>query len=107
MVYEEFQSYGNMVGVSTITSITWNGRYIQSSLDQNKEVIPIFRKDIKKNICGSARTKDKDIRASLIERFGVVGTKGSQGFFYGFKSDIWSAYALGVTYIDFKKRGVL
>lgn len=107
MAYEEFQSYGGMVGKSTIVSITWNGRYIQSTTDKKAEVIPIFRKDVKKNICGSAKTKDKDVRASLIERFGIVGTKYQQGFFYGFKSDIWSAYAVAVTYIDFKKKGQL
>ena len=32
LVYEEFQSYGMSVGKSTITSITWNGRFIQAAV---------------------------------------------------------------------------
>ena len=42
----------------------------------------------------------KQARQALIDRFGVVGTKSNKGWFYGFKSDIWSAYAVGVTYHD-------
>jgi hypothetical protein len=33
-----------------------------------------------------------------------VVTIKDQGWFYGFKADIWSAYAIGITYID-KKEG--
>jgi hypothetical protein len=32
------------------------------------------------------------------------GTKEEPGWFYGFKGDIWQAYALGVTYIAMVKR---
>jgi hypothetical protein len=46
------------------------------------------------------KAKDSNIRQSLIDRFGVVGVKNNQGWFYGFKSDIWSAYAVGCTYLD-------
>lgn len=103
LIYEEFQSYGMPIGISTITSITWNGRYIQSALDREKKVDYIYRKEEKINLCGSMKAKDSNIRQALIDRFGEVGTKKSKGFFYGFKKDIWSAYAVGVTWLDKQK----
>jgi len=52
------------------------------------------------------RGGDKAVKSVLIERFapGVPnhgkGLKDSPGFFYGFVSDVWQAYALGVAYLD-------
>ena len=52
------------------------------------------------------RGGDKAVKSVLIERFapGVrnygKGIKGEAGFFYGFVSDVWQAYALGVAYLD-------
>ena len=103
LIYEEFQSYGMPIGISTITSITWNGRYIQSALDREKKVDYIYRKEEKMNLCGSMKAKDSNIRQALIDRFGEVGTKKNQGWFYRFKKDIWSAYAVGVTWLDKQK----
>lgn len=104
MVYEEFQSYGMPIGQTTITSITWNGRYIQSCLDRNKSVEYIYRKEEKMNLCNSMKAKDSNIRQALIDRFGIVGVKKAPGWFYGFKKDIWAAYAVGITYLDKTKR---
>lgn len=100
LVYEEFACYGMPIGASTITSITWNGRYIQMALDRNKPVDRVYRKDEKMNLCHTMKAKDSNIRQALIDRFGEVGTKSKPGFFYGFKKDIWSAYAVGITYLD-------
>lgn len=103
LIYEEFQSYGMPIGVSTITSITWNGRYMQIALDREKKVDYIYRKEEKMNLCGSMKAKDSNIRQALIDRFGEVGTKKAKGFFYGFKKDIWAAYAVGITWLDKQK----
>lgn len=103
LIYEEFQSYGMPIGVSTITSITWNGRYMQIALDREKKVDYIYRKEEKLNLCGSMKAKDSNIRQALIDRFGEVGTKKAKGFFYGFKKDIWAAYAVGITWLDKQK----
>lgn len=103
LIYEEFQSYGMPIGVSTITSITWNGRYMQIALDREKKVDYIYRKEEKMNLCGSMKAKDSNIRQALIDRFGEVGTKKSKGWFYGFKKDIWAAYAVGITWLDKQK----
>lgn len=103
LIYEEFQSYGMPIGVSTITSITWNGRYMQIALDREKKVDYIYRKEEKMNLCHSMKAKDSNIRQALIDRFGEVGTKKNQGWFYGFKKDIWAAYAVGITWLDKQK----
>jgi len=106
LVYEEFQSYGMAIGQSTIRSITWNGRFIQSALDRSIPINPIFRKDVKMNFCGNTKAKDTNIRQALIDRFAKhdfkngKGVKNNPDWFYGFKADCWSAYALAITYYD-------
>jgi len=66
----------------------------------------MFRRDVKLNLCGSARAKASNIIQALVDRFASgepnygKGTKKTPGWFYGFKADVWQAYALGVTYID-------
>lgn len=103
--YEQFKSYGMAIGDSTINSIQWNGRFIQLIDDRGIEYHPIMRVEEKVAICGTTKAKDSNIRQALIDRFGEVGTKKNQGWFYGFKKDIWSAYAIAVTYLD-KQKGV-
>ena len=41
---------------------------------------------------------DSQIRTKLIAKYGEVGTKKNQGYFYGFKSDIWQAMAIYDSY---------
>jgi hypothetical protein len=65
-----------------------------------KRVKYIYRKDEKMNLCHSMKAKDANIRQALIDRFGVVGTKKSPGWFYGVSKDVWAAIAVGVTYHD-------
>ena len=111
LIYEEFQSYGMPIGESTIKSITWNGRYIQSALDRNIPVYPIYRREEKMNLCGSMRAKDSNIRQALIDRFAKhdfkngKGTKNNKDWFYGFKLDVWAAYACGITFLDKQNEG--
>jgi len=106
MVYEEFASYGMPIGKTTMESIKWNGRFIQRALDGSRDIdsqikiVPMLRKDVKINLCGTMKAKDSNIRQALIDRFGVVGTKNNKGKFYGVSADIWSAIAICVTYID-------
>ena len=107
IVIEMVASYGMAVGQTVFETCVWIGRFIEIG-QQYGEVSMIYRKDIKMNICGQTRAKDSNIRQALIDRFsydrhkakGGKGTKSDPGFFFGFKSDIWAAYALGVTYLD-------
>jgi len=100
VVIEMIASYGMAVGKEVFDTCVWIGRFTQAS---KCNVEYIYRKEEKMNLCGTMKAKDSNIRQALIDRFGVVGTKKAQGWFYGFKSDIWSAYAVGVTYMDKRK----
>lgn len=95
-VIEMVQSFGMAVGKEVFETCVWIGRFTEAANGAEY----IYRKDVKMNLCGQTRAKDSNIRQALIDRFGVVGTKKNQGYFYGFKADIWSAYSVGVTYLD-------
>ena len=103
LVIEMIASYGMPVGKEVFDTCVWIGRFVELARLQNIEVEYIYRKDEKMNICHSMKAKDSNIRQALIDRFGVVGTKKNPGWFYGFKADIWSAYAVGITYLDLEK----
>lgn len=100
LVIEMIASYGMAVGKEVFDTCVWIGRFVELASLQAIEVEYIYRKDEKMNLCHSMKAKDSNIRQALIDRFGVVGTKKNPGWFYGFKKDIWSAYAVGVTYLD-------
>ncbi len=99
---EMVASYGMAVGKEVFETVFWIGRFFETALRHMDidEIMKIYRKDEKMNLCHSMKAKDSNIRQALIDRFGEVGTKKNPGWFYGFKSDIWQAYAVGVTYYD-------
>lgn len=98
---EMIASYGMPVGASVFDTCVFIGQ-LKEAISIKCAVYPqyIYRKDEKMNLCGTMKAKDSNIRQALIDRFGVVGTKKDKGWFYGFKSDIWSAMAVSCTYYD-------
>ena len=88
--------YGMPVGAEVFETCVEIGRFV--------EICPtaqlVYRREIKLHHCQSARANDAAIRQALIDRFGNKGTKKQPGWFYGFKADIWAAYALAVYVAD-------
>ncbi|WP_252237490.1 hypothetical protein [Clostridium sp. ZBS17] len=104
---EMIASYGMPVGAEVFETCVWIGRYMQALKNHfNKKPKFIYRKDEKMNICQSMKANDATIKQALVDRFAKgqknygKGTKKEPGFFYGFKADIWAAYAVAVTYHD-------
>lgn len=104
LAIEMVASYGMPVGKEVFETCVWIGRFIQEFINYvSPKYSYIYRKEEKINLCGSMKAKVSNIRQALIDRFGEVGTKKNKGWFYGFKADIWSAYAVGITYLDREK----
>ena len=103
MVIEQIRSYGMPIGASTIDTVFWSGRFWEAWSGE-RYLMP--RLEVKNHICHNGSAKDSNIIQALVDRFAYgepnrgKGVKASPGFFYGFKSDIWQAMALAVTFID-------
>ena len=104
---ERFASYGMPIGQETIDAIEWGAIFRERLKDF--PVARIFRRDEKLTICGSPRANDANIIQALTDRFAPgqpnhgKGTKKDPGFFYGFRKDIWQAFAVAVTYHDLRE----
>lgn len=98
---EGIQSYGMAVGKSVFETCYFIGRLIEAGKrDLEIKHTMIYRMEEKMCLCHSTKAKDSNIRQALIDRFGEVGTKKNPGYFFGFKSDIWSAMSVAVTFYD-------
>ena len=108
---EWIKSYGNAVGDSVFDTCAWIGRLEERLKDY--KVTRIIRAWEKTQICHSSKAGDSNIRRALIDRFAKdvrndgKGTKAEPGWFYGFRKDVWQAYAVGVTYHDMFYEGTL
>jgi hypothetical protein len=105
-VIEWISSYGMPVGAEVFETCLWVGRYVEALSSLGIEVELIKRQSVKLHHCHSAKAKDPNITQALVDRFAPgqpnhgKGTKAKPGFFFGFKADLWQAYALAVYAID-------
>lgn len=103
---EMVASYGMPVGAEVFDTCVWIGRYIEIFKHFGYEPILIYRKDEKMALCNSMKANDATIKQALVDRFAAgvpnhgKGSKKEPGFFYGFKADVWAAFAVAVTCAD-------
>lgn len=106
---EMVSSYGMAVGAEVFETCVWIGRFceaIRSNWYPWREPDLVKRHPIKLHHCHDSRAKDSNIRQALVDRFAPghpnhgKGTRADPGWFYGFRADIWQAYALAVYIAD-------
>jgi hypothetical protein len=105
---EMVASYGMAVGREVFETCVWIGRFIERHESYHQPLTPrlIYRRDIKLHHCHDSRAKDSNVRQALVDRFAPgqpnhgKGTKADPGWFHGFHSDVWQAYALAVYVAD-------
>ena len=105
LVIEQVRSYGMPVGADVFDTVHWSGRFHQAA--NNPDTVRLVpRSEVKMHLCKTTRAKDSNVVQALVDRFAYgqknkgKGTNKDPGFFYGFKADIWQAFALAVTFYD-------
>lgn len=106
IVIENIESFGMPVGRSVLDTCIYIGELKRELTLFGCDVRFVFRHEEKMAICHSAKANDATIKQALVDRFAFgqknygKGTKKEPGFFYGFKADCWSAFAICVTFHD-------
>lgn len=104
---EMIASYGMPVGAEVFDTCVWIGRFIQTAVIHScSDPELVKRQPVKLHHCHSSKAKDSNVTQALVDRFAPgqpnhgKGTKAQPGWFYGFKADVWQAYALAVYAAD-------
>lgn len=99
---EMISSYGMPVGADVFQTCVWIGRFIEHTNGYTLHT----RTKVRLHHCGSQHAKDPNVVGALVERFAPgqrnrgKGTKTEPGWFHGFRSHVWQAYALAVYHAD-------
>lgn len=96
LAVEMIASYGMAVGREVFDTCVWIGRMVESWRSP-ESVRLVYRRDVKLHLCGTAKAKDANIRAALIDLIGPQGVKADPGPTYGVKSHAWAALGVAAT----------
>lgn len=116
VVCEQMQGrYDQGFGSELILACEWIGRFQNEFAEHlNTSWDFVFRREEYNalNLRSNHEKNDSGVRHALVDRFAYgqsnygKGTKKSHGWFYGFAADMWSSYAVAVTYLD-KLKGLV
>jgi hypothetical protein len=105
IVIEGIENFGMPAGKTLFETAEFIG-YCRRAFEGLAGVHKIYRHEEKMTICHNPRANDATIKQALIDRFAPntsnygKGSKKQKGFFYGFSADVWSGFAITVTYHD-------
>ena len=113
-VIEGIENFGMPAGRSLFDTAEYIGRLSQM-IEETFGVEPfkVYRHEEKMTICHNPRANDATIKRALVDRFAPgasnygKGTKKEPGFFHNFHADVWSSFAIAVTYHDKYLGGML
>ena len=115
------KTHGQMIGSETYETCIWIGRFMELAAHMDMPVFRVYRSEERSRLIpskrnglpplpeGTGQTADAQIRAALVQRFAKHDKKTGKGtakhkdVFYGFKADMWSAFAVGVVHLDNQK----
>lgn len=110
LVIEMIEGRGMPVGASVFETCTIIGRMEQVWITGSfrKPNHRIYRRDVKRRLCGTTTAKDGNVRQAIIDRYPAtgggkvpqVGTKAKPGPLFGFSRDAWAALAVGLAWIE-------
>lgn len=102
LVIEKLESMGMPIGIETMDTIFWSGRFAEA---WDGPWDRLARRPIKLHLCGNARANDANIRQAIYDRFGpgrekACGRKSSPGPLFGVKGHEMAALAVALTWHD-------
>lgn len=95
--FESVESYGKVLGFTTLQTVFWTGRLFQIARDTvgPRQVSRLPRRSVKKHLRLGPGAKDKHVRAALIRRLGADPVE-----YWNLRSHQFSALAIAITWWD-------
>ena len=106
VLIENLSNYGMPVGRDVFETLIWIGRFVQKCEERELKNQLILRASIKAWHCGTTAAKDSNVKQSLVNKYAKhdlkhgKGKKDNPDFFYGFKADVWQAFAIAAYYFE-------